>query len=153
MRRIQTIVGVITKRVEIYDLEINDTKENCVIPVHATRVDRGELLSVENPKYSEMIQKYSHLNGVRMEDTDTKTLLPVHLILGASEYAKIKTCKPQRTGSVGEPVGEYTKFGWVLMSSGAETDVDNMFSRANVDGRLRDAVQVGRSGLRGHTNR
>ena len=28
---------------------------------------------------------------------------------------------------MGEPVAEYTKFGWSLMSLGAETDVNNMF--------------------------
>ena len=35
-RRIHTIVGEIPKRVEIYELPISDTKENCVIPVQAT---------------------------------------------------------------------------------------------------------------------
>ena len=35
-RRIQTIVGEIAKRIEIYELTISDTKENCVIPAQAT---------------------------------------------------------------------------------------------------------------------
>ena len=73
-RRIQTIVGEITKRIEIYELTISDTKENCVLPVQATRIDRRELLSVENPRYPELIRKYSHLSGVQMEDTDIKKL-------------------------------------------------------------------------------
>ena len=86
----RTIVGKIAKRVEIYELTISDTKENCVIPVQATRVDRRELLLVKNPRYPELIRKYSHLGGVEMEDTDIKNFLPVHIIHGASEYAKIK---------------------------------------------------------------
>ena len=92
-RRMQTIVGEIAKRIEIYKLTISDTKENCVIPVQATRVDRRELLSVENPRYPELIRKYSHLGGVQMEDTDIENFLPVDIILETSEYAKIKTHK------------------------------------------------------------
>ena len=34
---------------------------------------------------------------------------------------------PQRTGAVGEPVAEYTKFGWTIMSPGTGGDVDSMF--------------------------
>ena len=68
-RRIHTIVGEIAKRIEIYELTISGTKENCVILVQATRVDRRELLSIENPRYPELIGKYSHLSGVQMEDT------------------------------------------------------------------------------------
>ena len=90
-RRIQTIVGIVTKRTETYNAQVSDTKGNNAISVRVTRVDRAELLSVENPNYKEMISKYRHLKGVTMEDTDTKSLLPVHVILGASDYAKIKT--------------------------------------------------------------
>ena len=62
-----------------------------------------------------------------MEDTDIKNFLTVHIILGTSKYAKIKTHKTQRIGNMGESVAEYTKFGWSLMSPVAETDVNNMF--------------------------
>ena len=62
-----------------------------------------------------------------MEDTDTKSLLPVHVILGASDYAKIKTRESQRIGAISEPVAEYTLFGWTIMSPGTETDLDKIF--------------------------
>ena len=126
-RRIQTIVGIVTKRTETCNAQVSDTKGNNAISVRVTRVDRAELLSVENPNYKEMISKYRHLKGVTMEDTDTKSLLPVHVILGASDYAKIKTRELQRIGAIGEPVAEYTLFGWTIMSPGTETDLDKMF--------------------------
>ena len=78
---------------------------------------------MENPNYKEMISKYRHLKGVTMEDIDTKSLLPVHVILGTSDYAKIKT----HIGAIGEPVAEYTLFRWTIMSPGSETDLDKMF--------------------------
>ena len=125
-RRIQTIVGVVTKRSEIFKVQANYTEEKYVIPLSVMRIDRAELLSVENPNYAVMISKYPHLKGVYMEDTDLK-MLPVHVILGTSDYARIKTCESQRTGAMGEPVAEYTHFGWTIMSPGTETDLDSIF--------------------------
>ena len=126
-RRIQTIVGVVTKRSEIFKVQANYMEEKYVIPLSVMRIDRAELLSVENPNYAVMISKYPHLKGVYMEDTDLKKMLPVHVILGASDYARIKTRESQRTGAMGEPVAEYTHFGWTIMSPGTETDLDSIF--------------------------
>ena len=62
-----------------------------------------------------------------MEDTDTKSQLPVHVILGASDHKAIKMPEPQRTGAIGDPVVEHTFFGWTLMSPGTEAGLNNMF--------------------------
>ena len=101
-----------TKRTETYNAQVSDTKGNNTISLRVTRADRAELLSVENPNYKEMINKYRHLKGVTMEDIDTKSLLSVHVILGASDYAKIKTRESQRIGAIGETAAEYTLFGY-----------------------------------------
>ena len=58
-----------------------------------------------------------------MLDEDAMTALPVHLILGASEIARIKTDQSPRVGSPGEPVSEITSFGGTIMSSGKEPDL------------------------------
>ena len=52
-----------------------------------------------------------------MEDKASKDTLPVHLILGASDYARIKTETTPRVGAIGEPLGEKTKLGWTQPSS------------------------------------
>ena len=62
-----------------------------------------------------------------MEETDTKDTLPVHLILGASDYAKIKTETAPRIGALNEPIWEKTKLGWTIMSPGKEVDLSTMF--------------------------
>ena len=59
-------------------------------------------------------------------DNDPKPFLPVHLILGASDYAAIKTAEPACVGELGEPVAEKTKFEWTLMSPGKELDHSKM---------------------------
>ena len=55
-----------------------------------------------------------------MNDVDTKSQLPVHIILGAGDYAKVKTESAPRIGEPGLPVAELTKFGWVIISPGKE---------------------------------
>ena len=45
-----------------------------------------------------------------MEETDTKELLPIHVILGANEYTKTKMAAYQCAGAVGKPIAEQTRF-------------------------------------------
>ena len=60
-----------------------------------------------------------------MIDNDEKAQ-PVYVVLGASEYARIKTKSEQKVGLPGEPVTEKTAFGWTIMSPGKETDSSKM---------------------------
>ena len=57
-----------------------------------------------------------------MNDTDEKEQLPAHIILGASDFAKIKMEKSPRVEKIGESFAELTKMGWVMMSPGRESD-------------------------------
>ena len=47
-RQVQTIVGTVTKRTETYNVQVSDTRGNRAIPLSANRIDRAELLYVEN---------------------------------------------------------------------------------------------------------
>jgi hypothetical protein len=49
-----------------------------------------------------------------------KPKLPIHLILGASDYICIKTDQPACVGKTGKPVTEKTKFGWTIIAKGKE---------------------------------
>ena len=79
-----------------------------------------------NPRYQQLLELYPHLKGVQMLDKEDKVELPVHLILGASEFARIKTGSGPRIGRPGEPVAERTKFGWTLLSPGKGVDANNL---------------------------
>ena len=71
-----------------------------------------------NPHYEDIIQTYTDLQGVQMEDSDNKEFLPVHVIFGASEYANIKRKRGIKVGQKREPVTEYTTRGWVIIAEG-----------------------------------
>lgn len=62
-----------------------------------------------------------------MDDMDVKRELPVHLILGTSEYAQIKTETTPRIGKPGETIAELTRLGWTIMSPGSDPNLTNMF--------------------------
>ena len=51
-----------------------------------------------------------------MDDYNQKDELPIHLVLGAAEYSKIKTATKPRVGKPGEPVAELTRLGWSMLS-------------------------------------
>ena len=57
--------------------------------------------------------------------------LPAHLILGANDFAKIRTWERLRVGHRGDPVAKFMRFGWALMSPGAETDLSSMYLSVN----------------------
>ena len=123
LRQIAMLTGVTTRTMQVYEVKIRSLSGDFDLDVNITKIEKKELLSLDNPKYKEILSKYSHLRGVEMDDDDQKDLLPIHLILGANDFAKIRTRESLRVGRSGEPVAEHTKFGWSIMSPGAEQDV------------------------------
>ena len=126
VRRIEMMLGATTREVELSTIKVRSVESGEELSVDVTRVERGELLRINNPHYQKIIDSYAHLKGVEMTDHDPKPHLPVHVILGASDYAAIKTSERPRVGLPGEPVAEKTKLGWTIMSPGTEIDHTKM---------------------------
>ncbi|PFX28395.1 Pro-Pol polyprotein [Stylophora pistillata] len=126
-KRIEIMLGSTNKVIGVHSVTIGSIDGKFRLETEVTRVDRSTLLSLGNAGYAEILEKYPYLDGVYMDDRDEKPELPVHIILGASEYAKIKTETIPKIGRSGEPVAEPTKFGWTIMSPGKDVDLANMF--------------------------
>ncbi|XP_068680119.1 uncharacterized protein [Montipora foliosa] len=120
------MLGATSREVELSTIKVRSIEGSEELRVDVTRVERGELLRINNPHYQKIIDSYAHLKGVEMTDHDPKPHLPVHVILGARDYAAIKTSERPRVGFPGEPVAEKTKLGWTIMSPGTEIDHTNM---------------------------
>ena len=90
--------------------------DNFQLDVSVTKINKRELLLLENPCYEKVLAEHSHLRRVHMDDDDRKSQLPVHLILGANNFAKICSGERLRVGCRGDPVAKFMRFGWVLMS-------------------------------------
>ena len=73
------------KNIKICSVKIQELKNEFSFTTKLKKLEREVLLTLPNPKYNEIINKYNHLGGIQMHDTDTKSLLTIHIILGASE--------------------------------------------------------------------
>ena len=127
VRQVEMMMGVVTKPVEIFKVQISSLKGDFLLETDVTLVKKRQLLSLENPRYQQVLERYDHLKGVKMDDMDTKEFLPVHLILGVCDYTKIKTETAPLIGATNEPIAEKTKFGWTIISPGKEVDLSPMF--------------------------
>ena len=105
--------------------------DNFQLDVSVTKIDKRELLLLENPRYENFLAEDPHLRGVQTDDDDEKSQLPVRLILGANDFAKVRTGERLRVGRRGDPVAEFTRFCWALMSSRAETDLSSVYLAVN----------------------
>ena len=121
-KRIEMMLGSMTTKVEMYGVNVTSISGDFSMGVTVSKVDKPELMSLENPKYEKLMEKYTHLRGVYMDDRDTKPQLPIHLVLGASEYARIKTSTSPKIALSGQPVAEKTTLGWTIMSPGLENE-------------------------------
>ncbi len=130
-RRIATLMSTTTTKVEEYDLSLEAIKRKFVLNARVTKINKRELLSLENPNYERLLSEYQHLRGVIMDDMTDDRKLPVHLIIGANEYAKIRMQTQARVGRQGEPVAELTRFGWAIMAPGDEVDLTAGFLAVN----------------------
>ena len=114
------MLGSSTTNLEIYSATLGAVHGSFDMKIELTKVHKPQLLTLDNPNYATLLSKYSHLKGVKIEDNDTRPQIPIHVVLGASEYATIKTSTTQRVGKPGQPVAEKTRLGWTLMSPGRE---------------------------------
>ena len=55
-----------TREVELATVTISDVNRKFSMPVEVTKVDKGELVFLENPKYQEVIARKPHLSGVEL---------------------------------------------------------------------------------------
>ena len=102
VKNIDMLMASKTSKLEIYDMKLDFLNGSFSLPVKATKVNKSDFLSIDNPNYPELITQHPHLKGVMMSDNDVKDSLPVHVILGSGEYAKIKP-KPSRGLGVRKP--------------------------------------------------
>ena len=125
------LMGVTIKTLQEFNVTMHAVKDNFQLDVSVTKIDKRELLLLENPHYEKVLAEHPHLRGVHMDDDDEKSQLPVYLILGDNDFAKIRTGERLRVDRRGDPVAEFTRFGWALTSPGAETNLSSVYLAVN----------------------
>ena len=115
-KQIEMMLCSTIQKVRSYPVKVASVDGKFEMTTKVNKVDKGVLLTVSNPHYEELISKYPHLEGAVKEDSDKKSELRIYLILGASEYSRIKTETKPRIAKPSEPIAELTSLGWAMMS-------------------------------------
>ena len=97
-------------RMETFDVTVQSLESTFTMDTKLT--NKNELLALDNPHYGEV--KVSTFSTNNTNDSGKKVHLPIYVILRVGDYARMKTKQPPLVGESGEPVGEYTKLGWVI---------------------------------------
>ena len=121
-KQIEKMLGSTTTRVEIYAANLKSLDQKFELEIEVSKVDKPELMKLNNPNYAYLLEKLKHLNGAKFEDPDTCNEIPIHLVLGVSDYAKIKTTAALKVGLPGEQVAKKTLLGWTVMTPGKERE-------------------------------
>ena len=75
-----------SRKVEIYQLDVANLDGSFHLPVEVSKAEKD----VSNPNYVKMVKKFKYLKGIKVEDNDPQSELPVHLIVRLNECSKIK---------------------------------------------------------------
>ena len=126
IKRVDMLMESKTTRLETYNITIHGIDSEFKMEAKVTKVEKSELLNIDNPQYAQLKGRFKHLREAKFIDVDSKPLLPIHVVLGCGEYARIKTEERPLIGAEAEPVAEKTKLGWIMMSPGAELDSSTM---------------------------
>ena len=122
-RAIEQIYGTITKQVEIYPVTItSNVVDGFTIDLKCINGEKDILTYLPNPRINDLKKKYNRLRRLTFSDEENQQeKLPVHIILGAADYQRIKTTEPQVLGP--DPNkdrrAEFTMLGWTLSGRAA----------------------------------
>jgi hypothetical protein len=98
---VEMMLGAVTCEMELSTINVQSVESDFNINVSVTKVEKPQLLQVDNPNYPQPIANYPHLREITMNENDRKPKLPIHLILRASDYICIKTNQPCSGGKNG----------------------------------------------------
>lgn len=68
VRQIAMLMGLTTRTLQEYSVKMNSVTGDFTLDVNVTKVDKREVLSLENPKYKEALSEHPHLTGVQLND-------------------------------------------------------------------------------------
>ena len=121
------------KKIPVYSVEMKDVNDEFRFKTEISKLEKSVLLGLPNPNYREIQNSYQHLRDITLNHYDTKSKLPIHMMLGVSDYKKIETQERARIGLPGKLIAELTKLGWYIVSPGKESDITNIsFSQTSI---------------------
>ena len=101
-----------TIKINICDVKIESRQSDFEFKIELNEKDM--LLAVPNPKYESILSYYPHLRVFKMDEFQTKAVLPIHVILAASDFTKIKIKEAPRIMKIG---GSHSRINKIEMDN------------------------------------
>ena len=140
LRQIAMLTGVTTRMMQVHEVVLGNVTGDFKLDVNITKIEKRELLSLENPHYERVLDENAHLRGFAWMRTTRRTSCPFTLFserMILLRYAPQKDCasavvvtlSPSLLGLDGQSCRqEQTKIsplpGYLAVSS--TTDYDNL---------------------------
>ena len=86
----ETLMSTNTRKSKIYSVQIQDINCEFSFETEINHLEKEVLLELPNPKYRELQNTYVHLKDLQINDHKPKRKILVHVIIGISDYTKIK---------------------------------------------------------------
>ena len=116
-RIIRTVNGEMEVRCPIYNLQVESIgKSNDSFTTEFAQLDMYMLSSIPNSHPEIQKRRYPHMKSLWFSDVSKEDTLPIHAIIGAKDFSRIKTGKIVR-GNRNEPIAEETALGWTIMGA------------------------------------
>ena len=97
------------KKIPVYSVEMKDVNDEFRFKTEISKLEKSVLLGLPNPNYREIQNSYQHLRDITLNHYDTKSKLPIHMMLGVSDYKKIETPERARIGLPGKLIAVKVK--------------------------------------------
>ena len=115
-----------TTKLDIYEATVESMVSDYAMNVKLIKVEKEELLTVDNPYYNKLREEFYHFKQANFTDIDQKPQLLVHVVPGSGEYARIKTGKHPFVRAEGQSIAKKVNLGWFAMSPGVELNNNTM---------------------------
>ena len=117
-RCIEQMFGTTRRNVEVYSITIQSLAvEGFSFEVECVNAKKGILSYLPNPNIQALKRQYGRLRRLTFSEEGTESdSMPVHVILGAADYQRIRTTEPLILGANPDkdPGAEFTMHGWTV---------------------------------------
>lgn len=126
-RIIEQMYGTVSRRVEIYQVKVSsDVLEDFEMNLTCINGEKEILTYLPNPRIKSLKKKYGRFRCLSFSEENAKEdKLPVHIILGTSDFQRIRTTEPLVLGPNPDhdPGAEFTMLGWTLSGKSIGSDI------------------------------
>ena len=117
-RCIEQMFGTMRRNVEVYQVIIQSLAvEGFSLELECINAEKDVLTYLPNPNVHNLKKQYGRLRRLNFTEEETRgDSMPVHIILGAADYQRIRTTEPLILGANPDkdPGAEFTMLGWTL---------------------------------------